>query len=101
MKERSRSQGAEVLRSAVHYRTWAPEAKQVGVVVFDSCGKRQRVIDLEREAGGYFSGLDHLGGPNDCYLYRFGGREWPDPASRFNPEGVHGPAMVVSPKGYT
>jgi maltooligosyltrehalose trehalohydrolase len=101
MKARGRSQGAEVLRHGVHYRTWAPEAEQVCVVVLDSCGKRQRVIDLEREAGGYFNGLDHLGQPNDCYLYGFGGKEWPDPASRFNPEGVHGPAMVVSPHEYS
>ena len=58
------------------------------------------MIDLDRETDGYFSGIDRYGSPNDCYLYRFGGKEWPDPASRFNPKGVHGPAMVLSPNQY-
>jgi maltooligosyltrehalose trehalohydrolase len=36
--------------------------------------------------------------PCTLYFYRFGGRkERPDPASRFQPQGVHGPSQVVNP----
>jgi len=33
--------------------------------------------------------------PGSLYLIRLDGRERPDPASRFQPEGVHGPSQVV------
>jgi maltooligosyltrehalose trehalohydrolase len=31
----------------------------------------------------------------DDYRYRLNGREWPDPASRFQPAGIRGPSRVV------
>ncbi len=40
------------------------------------------------------------GRAGDRYFYRFEGRDWPDPASRFNPDGVHGPAQVIDPRDY-
>ena len=34
----------------------------------------------------------------DRYYYKFGdGRELPDPVSRFQPEGVHGPSQIIDP----
>src|SRR5262249_29310787 len=41
------------------------------------------------------------GGPGDRYRYRVDGRgPFPDPASRFQPEGVHGPSEVVDPHAF-
>ena len=46
------------------------------------------------------AGLTLAGEVGDRYKYRFDGSDWPDPASRFNPEGVHGPSQVIDPHDY-
>ena len=39
--------------------------------------------------------------PGDRYWYRLDGdRTLPDPASRFQPEGVHGPSQVIDPQAF-
>jgi maltooligosyltrehalose trehalohydrolase len=54
---------------------------------------------LTPEANGMFSGwLADAAPPGRRYRYRLsGGGAYPDPASRFQPDGVHGPSMIVSP----
>lgn len=95
-----RSQGAEILPGGgVRYRTWAPE-KEVRVVVADSEGRSRRELSLGTESGGYRGTVDDRGRAGDRYKYRFEGNDWPDPASRFNPEGVHGAAEVIDPRDY-
>jgi len=48
------------------------------------------------ESGGFYSVLDAGGKPGDLYKYRFGtSNPFPDPATRYQPAGVHGPSMVV------
>ncbi|MGH8091914.1 MAG: malto-oligosyltrehalose trehalohydrolase [Chthoniobacterales bacterium] len=84
----------------VHYRTWAP-GKKVAVAVSNAAGDAPRQVSLGSEPSGYWSGIDSQGKAGDRYKYRFDGNEWPDPASRFNPEGVHGPAQVIDPRDYT
>lgn len=80
---------------------WAPGKKSVEVVIRGSAGERttagERTIALEPELRGYFSGIDRDGAPDDLYQFRLGAGEMllPDPASRFQPEGPHGPSQVV------
>jgi maltooligosyltrehalose trehalohydrolase len=83
----------------VHLRVWAPARRRVEVV----SGSGAIVAALAREAGGsgYFSGF--VEGMAAGALYRFrldGGEAFPDPASRFQPEGPHGPSQVVDPAAY-
>jgi maltooligosyltrehalose trehalohydrolase len=100
MNRNFRSQGAEILPGGgVRFRTWAPE-KEVTVVVADSEGRSRRELSLGTEPGGYRSTVDDRGRAGDRYKYRFEGKDWPDPASRFNPEGVHGAAEVIDPRDY-
>src|SRR3954470_1043488 len=85
--------GAELIGSGeVHFRVWAPKATQVGV------GIEEKFQRLESEPGGYFSGSAKA---NAGTLYRFRvngeGNLYPDPASRFQPEGPHGPSCVIDP----
>ncbi len=95
-----RSQGADVVpEGGVRYRTWAP-GKEVTVVISSAEGG-QRQLSLGEEPGGYRSVRDLEGRAGDRYKYRFAGNDWPDPASRFNPEGVHAAAQVVDPTGYS
>jgi maltooligosyltrehalose trehalohydrolase len=84
----------------VRYRTWAPGKEKVDVVIFDAAGHRVRIVSLGEKSGGYFSAIDPDGRTGDRYKYRFAGGEWPDPASRFNPDGVHGVAQVIDPNEF-
>jgi maltooligosyltrehalose trehalohydrolase len=90
--------GAEALPGGgVHFRVWAPRRGRVEVV-FEGEGA-PKTFALEEEEGGYFSGLAE--GLKEGSLYRFrldgGDYLYPDPASRFQPEGPHGHSCVVDP----
>src|SRR5437016_6191382 len=74
-----------------HFRVWAPAAQRVAVAI-----EGGEVTELAPEDGGYFSGvLEAKGGAR--YRYRLGDddRGYPDPASRFQPEGPHGPSEII------
>ncbi len=86
--------GAEVTPEGVHFRVWAPVRQRVEVVFEeDSAGEWAVDVELAPEADGYFSGLVPGAGAGALYQYRLdGGDAFPDPASRFQPEGPHGPS---------
>jgi maltooligosyltrehalose trehalohydrolase len=87
--------GAEVGPEGVHFRVWAPRRETVEVV-FE--GGPQAAHLLERESGGYHSGLALNATVGSRYRFRLdGGDAFPDPASRFQPEGPHGASQVVDP----
>jgi maltooligosyltrehalose trehalohydrolase len=73
----------------VEFRVWAPAAERVAVRV------RGADVPLAPAGAGVFGG--HVqAAPGDDYLYVLdGGQAWPDPCSRFQPEGVRGPSRVV------
>jgi maltooligosyltrehalose trehalohydrolase len=90
--------GAEVVPEGVRFRVWAPKRRRVDVVLQADAGGDERVAPLAAERGGYFSAV--VEGAGDGSLYRFrldGGDGFPDPASRFQPDGPHGPSQVVDP----
>ena len=75
------------------FRVWAPRAEQVEVEIQ---GPQSRFLSLEPSGDGYFAAEAQGAGPGDFYLIHLDGNEGrPDPASRFQPEGVHGPSMVI------
>jgi len=77
------------------FRTWAPKYTSVKLRIL---GPQERVVPLSRDREGYFQGEVRDAPPGTLYLYRLGeGAERPDPASRFQPQGVHGPSQVVDP----
>jgi len=56
------------------------------------------MVVLEEDGRGYHHGVAGESGVGSLYLYRLDGqKERPDPASRFQPQGVHGPSQVVDP----
>ncbi len=88
--------GAEVIGSGVHFRVWAPRRERVEVVL--ESGGAAGTHALTAEADGYFAGLVTRAAAGDHYRYRLdGGDVFPDPASRFQPDGPHGPSQVVDP----
>jgi maltooligosyltrehalose trehalohydrolase len=101
MQNRIYSQGAEITSSGVSYRTWAPQKRQVSVVIFDAEGRKLRELPLKLESGGYSSVLDPESGAGTLYKYRLDGHVFPDPASRFQPHGVHGPSQVIDGNAFS
>jgi maltooligosyltrehalose trehalohydrolase len=85
--------GAELVPEGVRFRVWAPQRSRVKVV----CDTRPP-LTLARE-GGYFSGICADAGAGTRYTFRldFDERDYPDPASRYQPEGPHGPSEVIDP----
>ena len=82
------------------FRVWAPAATQVEVVIEGGGGAQAHALQLED--GGYFSGVVEGVGAGARYRFRLEGSEaYPDPASRLQPEGPHGPSEVVDPFGFT
>jgi maltooligosyltrehalose trehalohydrolase len=81
----------------VHFRVWAPGRQTVAVVLGDG----KRATGLTPEAGGYFSGLVREASAGSTYRFLLDDESaLPDPASRFQPEGPHGPSMVIDPATY-
>ena len=94
--------GAELTASGeVRFRLWAPAAQRVELVLCDAQGAAVHSSDMAALGEGWFSLLTGEAGAGSLYRYRIDGeREVPDPASRCNPRGVHGPSEVIDPAAY-
>jgi len=93
--------GAIVQRNgSVRWRVWAPKADRVEVVLIN--GDARNLHSMTREERGFFSFVkDHvLNGQR--YGYRLnGGQDYPDPASRWQPDGVNQPSAVLHTDAFT
>ncbi len=96
--------GAEITgERVVSFRVWADKRARVEVVLEPPPGSGQPALSREliREPGGYFSGsIDCAAGT--LYRFRLDGEDrlYPDPASRCQPYGPHGPSRVIDPTAY-
>lgn len=89
--------GAVPRDGGVRFRVWAPVARQVEAVL-EPEGAAHRMLEV---GAGYFNLFLQGIGAGTLYRYRLdGGPAFPDPASRHQPQGVHGPSMVVDPGAY-
>ncbi len=88
--------GARVDEGGVCFTVWAPTSVRVELVLED--GRR---YDAAPGEDGLFEVRVEGVGAGARYRYSLdGGPPMPDPASRFQPEGVHGPSEVVDPSRY-
>jgi maltooligosyltrehalose trehalohydrolase len=83
--------GATATPDGVRFAIWAPS---VSKVVVDVDG---RPMPMERAAGGFFYCFDPDALPGSRYAFHFDTTAVlvPDPASRFNPDGVHAASEVI------
>ena len=91
--------GAELIgENQTHFRVWAPKAREVDVVLEGAAEAKPKFFPLTAESGGYFSGAADAG-RGARYRFRVNGRGnfYPDPASRFQPDGPHGSSCIVDP----
>lgn len=88
--------GAHMLdATSARFALWAPDARSVSLQLQD-----QPEILMQRDSDGWFS-IDVTCPPGSRYRYRVDADlEVADPASRYQPEGVHGPSQLVDLSAY-
>ncbi|HEX7238609.1 MAG TPA: malto-oligosyltrehalose trehalohydrolase, partial [Gammaproteobacteria bacterium] len=88
--------GAALTADGARFAIWAPSASGAQVEV-DGRG-----VPMQRGAQGFFHCFDAEAAAGSRYAFRFDGLDHavPDPASRFNPDGVHGPSEIVDADAY-
>lgn len=75
---------------------WAPRAEKMEVRVV---GPEDRMVEMRAEERGYYRAVVEGVAPGNLYFFRRDGKiDHPDPASRFQPQGVHGPSMAMDPE---
>jgi 1,4-alpha-glucan branching enzyme/maltooligosyltrehalose trehalohydrolase len=84
---------------SVRFRLWAPAAHKVDLCLVGSNGSR--IFPMRSRDQGWFELATDAATPGTQYRFRIdGGQEVPDPASRFQPQDVHGPSEVIDPTSF-
>jgi maltooligosyltrehalose trehalohydrolase len=71
---------------------WAPNVKTMELHLV---GGEERSMPMERGEQGYYTTTLKMTAQDQRYFYRMDGIDYPDPASRYQPEGVYGPSQVT------
>ncbi len=88
--------GATVVGGGTRFEVWAPAAQRVEV----SVGSEPIDHAMERDGDMWSTVVEGMG-HGDRYRYRIdGGELLADPASRWQPDGVHGPSAVVDASSF-
>ncbi len=91
--------GAWPADGGFRFRVWAPERHRVELIVDPYSGTRQ-THGLDRSGDGFFIGhVNAAAGARYSYVLD-GDGPFPDPASRFQPDGVHGPSALIDPRAF-
>ena len=81
------------------FRLWAPGARQVDLQLHGAGG--DQFIPMQALEGGWYEHVAAQAPAGQLYRFRIDqGLSVPDPASRLNPEDVHGPSQVVDPRSF-
>ena len=87
--------GVEPFPDGAHARVWAPRVARLELVSVTDDAARW---PLDPEGNGYHAAfIPGLGAGDRYWLLLDGERRRPDPCSRFQPEGPHGPSEIVDP----
>ena len=82
----------------VHFRLWAPKLKKASVKLLEN---PIRIIPMKIGDENVFECIATNVKPNTDYLYILDDQqERPDPVSRYQPQGVHGPSRVIDPNDF-
>ena len=89
--------GATPTPQGVRFKVWAPRPQRVEVEL----AATRELVAMERGADDVWTALVAQARPGTRYWYRLDGRvSRPDPYSRSQPEGPHGPSVVVDPNAF-
>jgi maltooligosyltrehalose trehalohydrolase len=91
--------GAYYQRGRCEFTVWTPFRNTVQVKIVSP---RELIVALEADERSYWRATVEDVLPGTRYYYRLDGeRDRPDPASHFQPDGVHGPSEVVDHAVFT
>ena len=94
------SVGAWIEAGGVNFRVWAPAASRVELVL-EGHAPASGPVEMRKSHDGVFEATVPGARAGTRYRYRVDGQgPFPDPASRFQPDGVHGPSEVVDPRAF-
>lgn len=88
--------GALCDEDGTRFRVWAPHAHTLRVLLDSG-----RDLPMAAVGGGIYEAMAGDVGHGARYRIELDGDAFPDPASRYQPGGVHGPSMVVDPGRFT
>ncbi len=90
--------GATMTEGRARFRVWAPKVDKLAVRILNG---RQKDLQLSPGPDGYFTTETSEASAGDRYFYVLNDSEQlPDPASRYQPEGVHGPSEITDPAAF-
>ena len=84
--------GAWAHDDGTEFRVWAPDRERVDLLITAPEPVR---VGLDRQDGGYHHAFVDTVGPGTRYRFGLGDELLPDPASRAQPDGVHGDSEVI------
>lgn len=91
--------GPKLLKDGgAEFRLWAPEASNVKLVLNR---KREQILDMQSAKDGWYNLTVNDAKPGEIYNFLVDDHlNVPDPASRYQPNGVHGPSQLVNPTSF-
>ncbi len=94
--------GARLLpEGGVHFTLWAPAASRLTLHHRRAPGAEPAQVPGRRDADGFWQATVPEAGPDTLYQWQAdNGPLVPDPASRSNPDGPHGPSRVTDPAAF-
>jgi malto-oligosyltrehalose trehalohydrolase len=90
--------GAQLDEDGVRFRLYAPSADRVELLYDAGTGERTALLAPSND--GFHELVCADAGAGTRYAFRSGELTFPDPASRFQPDGVHGRSVVVDPLAF-
>lgn len=89
--------GAELTQdNTVRFRLWAPAARQVTLFIDNGSP-----VLMHATGNGWYEWVSTLAHAGSRYRYQIdNGLSVPDPASRYNPDDVHGASQVIDPAAF-
>jgi malto-oligosyltrehalose trehalohydrolase len=85
------------------FSVWAPNAKTLAVQLIERTESQETALsshELTAETDGRFQGIVDDCPADSLYRLLVNGNARPDPRSRFQPFGVHGPSQVIDPNAF-
>ncbi|MEW5756981.1 MAG: malto-oligosyltrehalose trehalohydrolase [Pseudomonadota bacterium] len=78
-------------KNEVRFRLWAPSAQRVMLLIDNDAP-----VPMQALQAGWYECISARAHPGSRYRYQIDEGQWvPDPASRFNPDDVHGASQVI------
>lgn len=95
--------GAEICNNGTHFRVWAPRSQTVSVQLGEDAELKEKLgsFRLDAEGNGYFSGTIPQAHAGLHYKLQLDHGSFPDPASRYQPNGPHGASRIIDPTRFS